>query len=204
VEGKIVSSYVRVLAESEQNTPLSELRTVLGTAFEVVAEGGDEPGWSALRLRQTEGPEIAVIRRDPVGEGKSGSEELAELASGMQNASPARAAEWLRHYFSHVKVVYTMEPLPGSKGPDGVSAMLRAQAYFWKRFGGILQADDEGFSNREGYHVLWQFRNPQQGELEAAVMDDNGEWIGFMMDMDDPEQVAAFQRGEVPARAVRR
>jgi hypothetical protein len=198
-----VSSYIRVLAESDQKAPLSELRTVLGPAFEVVAEGGDELEWPGLILRQVNGPEVAIIRRDPVGEGKSGSEELAELASGMQNASPARTVEWLRHYFAHVKVVYTMEPLPGSEELDGASAMLRAQAYFWKRFGGILQADNEGFSNREGYHVLWQFRNPQQGELEAAVMDDNGEWIGFVMDMDDPEQVAAFQRGEVPAGAVR-
>lgn len=198
-----MANHIRVLAESDQKPPVSELRKVLGDAFEVSVEEGDEQNWSQLVLKHKDGQEIALIERDQVAPGELGQQELEELTLEMENALPARGAEWLRHYFSHVKVVYAMQPLSGTQVSDGMSAVLRAQAYFWKKCGGILQADNEGFSNREGYHVLWQFHGPQQGELEAAVMNDNGQWSAFVMDMGDPEQVAAFQRGEVPAGAVK-
>ncbi len=198
-----MANHIRVLAESDQRAPLSELRKVLGDAFEVAVEEGDEQNWSQLVVKHKDGQEIALVERDPVAPGELGQHELDELTMEIENALPARAAEWLRHYFSHVKVVYEMQPLSGTQVKDGMSAVLRAQAYFWKKFGGILQADNEGFSNREGYHVLWQFHGPQQGELEAAVMNENGQWSAFVMDMGDPEQVAAFQRGEVPVGAVK-
>jgi hypothetical protein len=198
-----MASHVRVLAESDQRPSLAELRTVLGPQIEVTVDEGDEQQWSQLVLRHKDGPDIALIERDPVVPGELGAHELEELVAKMDGARPLRNAEWLKHYFSHVQVVYAMQPMAGSEVKDGLSAMLRAQAYFWKKFDGILQADNEGFSNREGYHVLWQFHGPQQGELEAAVMNDDGQWTGFVMDMGDPEQVAAFQRGEVPAGAIR-
>ncbi len=198
-----MANHIRVLAESDQRAPLNELRKVLGDAFEVAVEEGDEQNWSQLVLKHKGGQEIALIERDPVAPGELGQQEIDELTSEIENARPERGAEWLKHYFSHVKVVYEMQPLSGTQVNDGMSAVLRAQAYFWKKFGGILQADNEGFSNREGYHVLWQFHGPQQGELEAAVMDESGNWKSFVMDMCDPEQVTAFQRGEVPAGAVK-
>jgi hypothetical protein len=198
-----MANQVRVLAESNQEPSLAELRTVLGPNFDIVVREGDEQEWSRLVLRHRDGPEIALIERDLVAPGELGAREIEELVAGMDGARPLRNAEWLKHYFSHVKVVYAMQPLSGTEAKDGWSAVLRAQAYFWKKFGGILQADDEGFSNREGYHVLWQFHGPQQGELEAAVMNEDGQWTGFVMDAGDPEQVAAFQKGEVPSGAIR-
>lgn len=198
-----MANHIRVLAESDQKPLLGELRKVLGDAFDIAIEEGDEQNWSQLVLKHKDGQEIALIERDPVAPGELGQQELDELSDEMKDSKPARAVEWLRHYFSHVKVVYQMQPLSGTQVNDGISAVLRAQAYFWKKFGGILQADNEGFSNREGYHVLWQFHGPQQGELEAAVMDESGNWSGFVMDAGDPEQVAAFLRGEVPAGAVK-
>jgi hypothetical protein len=198
-----VANHIRVLAESDQKVPLNELRIVLGPRFEVAVEEGDEQTWSRLLLRHKDGGEIALIERDPVSSGELGEIELRELAAEMEHARPARANEWLRHYFSHVKVVYSLQPMSGAGVNEGWTAVTRVQAYFWKKFGGILQADNEGFTNREGYHVLWQFYGPQNGQLEVAVMDDKGKWVRFVMDMADPEQVASFQRGEIPAGAVR-
>jgi hypothetical protein len=198
-----MASHIRVLAESDQKPSLAELRTVLGPQVEVTVEDGDEQHWSQLVLRHQDGQEIALIERDPVEQGELGTQEIEELITQIDEARASRNAEWLKHYFSHVKVVYAMQPLSGTEVKDGMSAVLRAQAYLWKKFGGILQADNEGFSNREGYHVLWQFNGRQQGELEAAVMNDDGQWTQFVMDMGDPEQVAAFQRGEVPAGAIK-
>jgi hypothetical protein len=198
-----MAAHIRVLAESDQRPSLAELRTVLGPQVEIAVEEGNEQEWSQLLLRHKDGPEIAIIDRDLVAPGELGSQEIEELVAEMDGATPPRNAEWLKHYFSHVKVVYAMQPLSGTQVKDGMAAVLRAQAYFWKKFGGILQADNEGFSNRDGYHVLWQFHGPQQGELEAAVMNPDGTWAGFVMDMGDPDQVAAFRRGEVPTGAIR-
>jgi len=198
-----VANHIRVLAESDQKSPLAELRTVLGPEFEIVAEQGDEKDWSQIVLQHRNGQEIALIERDPVAEGELGEVELETLIEEMRDALPSRAVEWLKHYFSHVKVVYALQPMSGAELKNGWLAINRVQAYFWKKVGGILQADNEGFTNREGYQILWQFHGPQTGQLESAVMDDAGKWIGFVMDMGDPEQVAAFQRGEVPAAAVR-
>lgn len=197
-----MASNIRVLAESDQRPSLAELRTVLGPQVEVEVGQGGERQWSRLILRHKDGQEIALIERDPVS-GELGAQEIEKLLAEIDGARPARNAEWLRHYLTHVKMVYTMQPSSGTQVNDGMAAVLRTQAYFWKKFGGILQADGEGFSNREGYHVLWQFHGPQQGELEAAVMNDDGKWNRFVMDTGDPDHVAAFQRGEVPAGAIR-
>ncbi len=192
-----MTSRIRVLTESDNVPSLAELRTVLGPEVEIVVRSGEETQWSELVLRHKGGAEIASVVRE------ASDQEREALLAGINGARPERGAEWLKHYLSHVKVIYAMQPLEGAEVQNEWSAVLRAQAYFWKKFGGILQADNEGYSNQDGYHVLWQFNGPQQGELEAAVMDDAGRWQGFVMDMGDPVQVAAFQQGEVPAGAIR-
>jgi hypothetical protein len=189
-------AHIRVLAESDRKAPLDELRTVLGPLFEIITEHGDEQEWAQLVLRHKDGPEIALIERNVVLPGEPGEQVIGELREEMENARPRRATAWLEHFFSHVKVVYAMQVLSGAEGNDGWSAVLRVQAYIWKKSGGILQADDEGFTNREGQHILWQFNGAQTGELEAAVMNDEGQWVAFSLDMLDVAQVDAFQRGE--------
>jgi hypothetical protein len=193
-----VAQCIRVLSESELVPSLDELRRLLPGGFEVAVENGVQQDWSRLLLRHRDGAPVARVERELVS---NESSVVQELSRGIEEARPRRAVEWLKHYLAHVKTVYSFEPLHATKVKDGVLALQMAQAYFWKRFGGILQADDEGFTNREGQHVLWQFHGPQQGELEAAVMDDRGRWVAFTIDMGDPEQVEAFRSGEVPAGA---
>ena len=190
---------LRVLSESDRLPPVAELRRVLPGGFEIVVEDGNEQNWRRLHLRHDNGQQIAVIERNPLEEGGA----VQDFANDLDSGYPSRAAEWLKHYLSHAKVVYTLEPKQGVQLEDGWLALQMAQAYLWKKFGGILQADGEGFTNREGQHVLWQFESTQTGELEAAIMDDSGRWMPFTMDMGDPEQVEAFRRGEVPQRAKR-
>jgi hypothetical protein len=184
---------IRVLAESDDRAQLDELCTLLGPEVELIVEGGDQREWSRVVLRGAGGEKIAVIQRE------SGEQVLDELKSTLRNATPNRAVAWLEHFFSHVKAIYTMKLESGAMAGDGLVAVLRAQAYLWKKFGGILQADGEGFTNREGRHILWQFQGPQAGELDAAVLNDEGRWVDFTLNMADEAQVGAFQRGEVPA-----
>ncbi len=188
---------LRVLSESDRLPPLEEMRRILPSGFEIVITEGNEQSWSRLVLRDSGGQEITVIERKLAAEGVA----IQTFAAQLEKAGPSRAVEWLKHYLAHVKAIYALEPKSGVEIQDGWLAVQMAQAYLWKKFGGILQADGEGFTNREGQHVLWQFEGPQTGELEAAVMEDSGQWLPFTMDMADPEQVEAFQRGEIPSHA---
>ncbi|HVZ16205.1 MAG TPA: hypothetical protein VG897_03755 [Terriglobales bacterium] len=203
MEGTVVGYYIRVLAESDGKAPLQEMRTVLGPQFEVLVEDGDEQDWRQLLLKHADGPEIALVERDPVATGELGAEEIAEQMEEVQHFQPKLAAEWLRDYLPRVKVVYAMQLLSGTEVNDGWTAVHRTQAYLWKKFGGILQADNEGFSNRAGQHILWQFEGEQTGELDVAVLDDAGRWVPFTIDMANSEQVEAFRRGEIPKGVAR-
>jgi len=178
---------------------LEELRRVLPESFDVAVTDGDEESWHSLELRHTDGELVALIERKLAEEGSA----IQEFTPHLNNAIAVRATEWLKHYLSHVRTIYTLEPMQAVNVPDGWLALQMAQAYIWKKFGGILQADGEGFTNREGQHILWQFEGQQTGELESAVMDDSGRWVPFTMDMDDPEQVESFRRGEIPQGARR-
>ena len=200
MDGALVGYYIRVLAESDQRAPLSELRTVLGRDFELTVDDGDEDNWSQLVLRHKGGPDIATVERDLVKPSELGADEIEEQIEEVRHYQPHSAAEWLRAYLPSVKVVYAMQLLRGTEVNDGWSAVHRVQAYLWKKFGGILQADGEGYSNREGQHILWQFDGDPKGELEVAVLNDAGQWVPFTIEMSDPVQVESFQRGEVPNR----
>jgi len=71
--------------------------------------------------------------------------------------------------------------------------------YLRQRCNGISQADGEGFSNKEGSHILWQFSDTAQGLWEMAILDRTGRWQRFQMDLGDARQRAAFLEGYVPA-----
>ena len=204
MEGAVaVGFYIRVFAESDRKASLTELRTVLGTGFGLIVEEGEDDQWSQLLLKHKDGPEIALIERDPVTPEGLGQEEIAEQLNEIQHYQPPSAVEWLSSYLPRVKVIYAMQLLSGTDVNDGWSAVLRVQAYFWKKFGGILQADNEGFTNREGQHILWQFHGEQQGELNVAVLSQDGAWVPFSIDMSHAGQVAAFCRGEIPKGVAR-
>ena len=62
----------------------------------------------------------------------------------------------------------------------------------------IIQADLEGFTNEEGYHILWQFSDSVSGPWNMGVLQDDT-WYHFRMDLGDPAHRAAFLDGEMPA-----
>jgi hypothetical protein len=85
----------------------------------------------------------------------------------------------------------------------GWDAVHAVQWEIWMTLGGILQADGEGFSNEDGYHILWQFPEDAAGTLNAAVLGPTHRWIPFEMDLGDPEHRRAFLAGQVPQGARR-
>jgi len=195
--------YIRVLATDETPLPGDELRGCLPDkpSCELDFETKDEAGWSQLLLRHVGGPAIAVIERNPVLPGPLGEEEIGEFVDDAKSGMPDSAARWLSQYLPRVKVIYAVQLLSGTDVDDGWSAVHALRGYIWRKRGGIFQADGGGFSNEDGYHILWQFSDHVAGNWNMAVLDEAERWIRFEMDLGNREQRAAFLDGKLPDQA---
>jgi len=61
----------------------------------------------------------------------------------------------------------------------------------------VIQADGEGFTNEDGYHILWQFSDSVSGSWWMGVLQ-GGEWKHFQMELANHQHREAFFRGEIP------
>jgi len=188
--------YIRVLGRILDNIPLHELREVSQPAVLDISEG-DGDAWEQLILSHKSGPEIAVIEKNPVLEGQLGADELREFIDEVPDYKPDSAAAWLRQYLPCVKVIYAFQLLNGTDVEDGWTPLHRLYGAVWNRAAGILQADGEGFSNEDGYTILWQFGDRATGEWNMGVLND-GRWVHFKMDLGNEQHRKAFWSGKVP------
>jgi hypothetical protein len=81
---------------------------------------------------------------------------------------------------------------------EGSAALHAIRHKLFERGESILQADGEGFTNDEGYHILWQFSDAVTGPWDMAVLEEDA-WRNFSMDLGDPDHREAFWQGLVPA-----
>ena len=162
-----------------------------------------DPGsWSDLLLSHADGTAIASIERNVVERGSLGADEVAEFLEGIANARPASAAAWLTTFLGAVSVVYAFQHLSGTEEARGDEALRVVQQYIWALGDAIIQADAEGFTNEEGFHIVWQFSESVAGTRWMAVLRD-GEWQRFEMDLGDALHRAHFLAGAVPPDAKR-
>jgi hypothetical protein len=193
--------YVRLLSPGDDFPTVDALRAALkenGRSETIVVEGGKPDDWTSLILAHRDGTEITVIERNPVATGKLGAEEIEEFLAEIEQSKPQTAARWLQAYLSRVKCIYAFQILSGARSGDGWGAIDVVRTAIKRIAGGIIQADWEGFSNEDGFHILWQFSDSVEGPRSMAVLKD-GEWMPFQMDLGNREHRAAFLRGEVPA-----
>jgi hypothetical protein len=194
-----VGYYIRVLGTSLANIPLQQLRERASPALIEVDESTGEM-WEQLTLKHESGPEIAVVEKNPVAEGELGAEELKEFLDEVPFHRPNSAAVWLTNYLPTVKVIYAFQLLSGTDVDDGWTPLHGVYNAVWKFAGGILQADGEGFSNEEGYTILWQFGETATGTWNVGVLVDGG-WVHFEIDLGNQQHREAFWQGHVPAGA---
>jgi hypothetical protein len=191
---------IRVLGTRSEQPGLKYLQDSLREAkcrAVLKLETGAEENWEQVILTHPNGPEIALIERNPVMQGELGQEELEEYITEVEYYQPVSAAEWLRGYLPQIKTIYALQLLSGTEVDDGWSAVHTLQAAIWAKAGGILQADSEGFTNEDGYNVLWQFSDGATGKWNMAVRE-RERWIAFEMDLGDLKQRKAFLEGQVP------
>jgi hypothetical protein len=192
--------FTRVLSRDEEFPPLDELAQFIRAEhpqFKLTLESGTVEEWESLLLSGMDGVEVAVIERNPVFDGSLGQDEVAEFIEEIQDCKPNSGVQWLEDYLASVKTIYAFQHLQGSETADGGNALHALRSKLWERGDAILQADNEGFTNEEGYHIVWQFSDSVSGAWNMGVLQD-GVWRHFSMDLGDPDHRAAFMRGSVP------
>lgn len=192
--------YTRVLSKDEVFPSLDELAQFIRTEhpqFKLTLEDGTEDEWESLLLSGVDEVEVAVIERNPVFDDSLGQDEIAEFLEDVRDCRPKSGVQWLEDYLSSVKTIYSFQHLQGSETVDGSNALHALRSRLWERGDAILQADGEGFTNEEGYHIIWQFSDSISGAWKMGVLQD-GAWRHFSMDLGDPDHRAAFLKGSVP------
>jgi hypothetical protein len=192
--------YTRVLSKLEEFPALDELAQFIRAehpGFKLTIEDGAEEEWESLLLSSNDDVEVAVIERNPVAVGSVGQDEIAEFIEDTRDCKPESGVQWLADYLAEVKTVYAFQHLQGSDIEDGGNALHALRSAIWERGDAIIQADGEGFTNEDGYHIVWQFSDSVSGPWNMAVLQEET-WHHFRMDLGDPDHRAAFLRGEVP------
>lgn len=202
-----MSYYIRILGTQNPDIHLDEIIEALdkeGLDVKLAISKSERPEkWTALDLRNEDEETLAVVERDVVKEGQIGQDELDEFRESILSFQPASAAKWLNSFFDRVQVIYAFKLMDIALEDDNYPIITATQSFIWEKVKGILQADEEGFSNEEGYHILWQFPEDADGPWNCAVLNAEGKWENFCMDLADKNQRNAFKEGLVPAGAER-
>lgn len=194
--------YIRVLGKTDRNIRIDEFINELAK-YDLVAEFSlDEnetaDNWTLITVANSNGEDLMQIERNVVVKGELGAEELLEFREDIKNYKPTSAVKWLSKYFGKVKVIYAFQILGASMDNNNSLVIDSIKSTIWSKTGGILQADNEGFSNEEGYHILWQFPENVSGNWNMAVRDFFGNWTNFTMDLGNQKQREEFWKGNVP------
>lgn len=198
--GNSVGYYTRVLSKDEVFPAFDELAQFIRAEhsnFKLTIEDGTEEKWETLLLSSNDGIEVALLERNQVLDGSLGQDEVAELIEETQDCKPETGVAWLHEYLAEVKTIYAFQHLQGADTEEGGNVLHGLRSHLWERGDAIIQADLEGFSNEDGYHIVWQFSDSVSGPWNMGVLQD-GTWYHFSMDLGDPDHRAAFLNGEVP------
>jgi hypothetical protein len=190
--------YIRVLSPGTAAASLASLQQAAAAFGASITGDVDSPqSWVDLVIVDRAGREICVIERNRVADGSLGAEEIEEFRDEVASCEPASAACWLASYLNTVRTIYAFQVLNSVYEGDGWDLLGAVKTAVWSSVGGIIQADGEGFTNEDGYHILWQFSDDVDGEWWVAVLIDGG-WRKFKMDLASPAHRAAFKAGRVP------
>jgi hypothetical protein len=195
-----VAYYTRVLSKQEAFPAFEELAQLIRDGhpnYKLTIESGDGDDWETLLLSGNDDVEVAVLERNPVANGSTGQDEIADLLEETQDCKPESGVAWLQEYLASVRTIYAFQHLQGADTEEGGNVIHALRSALWECGDAIIQADGEGFTNEEGYHIVWQFSDSVSGSWNMGIYQDDL-WHHFKMDLGDPDHREAFLRGEVP------
>ena len=193
--------YTRVLSKDEEFPSFEELEQLIQEGHpehKLTIEEGSEEEWETLLLSSEDDVEVALIERNRVSTGSIGQDAVADFIEDLQGCKPETGVQWLAEYLAEVKMIYAFQHLQGAETVEGGNALHALRSALWERGEAIIQADNEGFTNEDGYHIVWQFSDSVSGPWNMGVLQD-GVWYHFTMDLGDSDHRAAFFNGEVPS-----
>jgi len=161
-------------------------------------EGTPDANWREIELRHADGDIIAAVERNSVDSDPVAVAEIRRFLDEIADARPANAVRWLSEFLPTVRTIYAFQVLSGTESGNGWEALSHLQSIIWNAGTGIFQADVEGFSNLDGYYILWQFAADVQGQRQMAVLDHDDTWLTFGMDLGNRAHREAFLQGRVP------
>ena len=192
--------YTRVLSKDDEFPSFEELAQFIRAGhpdYRLTLESGEEEEWESLLLSGNDEVEVAVLERNSVIVGSLGQGEIEEFIEETAECKPESGVQWLHEFLAEVKTVYAFQHLQGDDTEGGSNALHTLRSHLWERGDAIIQADGEGFTNEEGFHIVWQFSDSVSGPWNMGVWKDDL-WHHFKMDLGDPYHRAAFLAGEVP------
>ena len=199
--------YIRIFGKNDPEIHLDKiLKSLADEGLEaklLLADGESAANWTLLDINNKEGVPLIQVERNPVIEGELGKEELEEFREYIKEYKPTSAVKWLDQYFNKVKVIYAFQILNAAFEDENYPILESIKTTIWRQTSGIFQADLEGFSNEDGYHILWQFSDNVTGDYSMAVRNMLGQWVNFRMDLGDQKQREDFWNGKVPKGAVK-
>jgi len=141
---------------------------------------------------------MAEVSRDSIEPGSVALDEIGEFEAFLAGAEPGSGATWALAFLKRVKTTYAFEINTAEIDAIGWRIVNDVKNEIHNHVGGILQADHEGFSNEDGYHITWDFSDSVSGDWWMAVRDGDA-WITFRMRLENADHRAAFRAGSVPA-----
>ena len=199
--------YIRVLGTADPNIHIDELINGLtnnGLIAKFEFDQKESPdNWSIIGVANSDGVDLMQIERNKVVDSELGKEELEEFREEIKDYKPNSAVKWLDKFFDKVKVIYAFQLLNAAFEDNNFSIISAIKSSIWTKTGGILQADNEGFSNEDGYHILWQFTEDVTGDWKMSVKNFLGQWNNFTMNLGDRQQREEFWQGKVPKGAIK-
>ncbi len=200
-----MGDYLRLLTLSDRAIPLVDLqRAALTGAVWSVDHPGMLGNYLAIGPKSDENQNVwATVERNPVGPNTLGAEEVAEFIDSLEGGGPPSAVRWLADYLESVRAIYAIRIYPEAMGDsaDAFQAVFAVRSALRNAVGGIGQWDGLGFTSEDD-RLIWTdpLSNPS-GQTAASFLDEStGSWISFSLNLDDPEELDHFLRGEVRPR----
>lgn len=162
-----------------------------------VSNATREGEWIEIRLHTKDQQQLCMIERNAAGHSEIVGEEVEDFLDELDEAKPETAASWLSNYMKSVRTIYAFQVFDAAWQGDNWGVLAAAYDTVFRSVRSVAQADGEGFSNEQGFHILWQFPDDVKGERLMAVLRD-GQWVKFRMDLANRAQRAAFLKGDVP------
>ena len=198
--------YVRVLGKTNPKIAVDQLKDALtkeSINASINIDEGTANDWTQLIVQDEQNRDFVLIEKNIVAPGQLGAEELVEFREEIEDCRPKSSVKWLTKFFEKVKVIYAFQILDAIYQGDNWTTLDAIKTKIWIETNGILQADNEGFSNEDGYHILWQFSDTVTGNWNMAVRNFLGGWTNFKMDLGNPVQRQEFWEGKVPKGAIK-